>query len=431
MTNNSGIFETNSARTCTQMRVNYILRLFLVLVFWAVTMCAQADEIGPQSQSSPPQDSPATSAKAVSVLPGPLEQERLALLTKIQEAKANGVGIQNYMTAFMDLEHVVQMGTSQESIRARLDSIELALTYQLSHQEDMKHLAAPFIGRPPVQQSQRKLMSLDKARLYILGLVNADRAKYHLSPLTLDAIASAAGQMHTDEMVKFGYCRHWDMLGRKPWQRYSEAGGTCNVGENLCFSGGNSQSTDHLFSSAEIESLHVAFMDEKPPDDGHRLQILRPEHNKLGVGLSCSVNAGNVIRLALAQEFIDDYGEFSKLPNKIVRGKPFEVSGSLFPGWKQDSIVIRWEPEPKPMTKEELDRMPHSCSMPAESSSYDSKEDTMATMKVWTKDKRVHFSVRLTPDESWKSGLYYVLIWAGRTKDRAPTLVSTETTHLE
>ncbi|MBU6454382.1 MAG: hypothetical protein KGS72_21620 [Cyanobacteria bacterium REEB67] len=349
------------------------------------------------------------------------------MLTKIRAAECNGVGIQPYMTVFLDLESVVRRGESQEVIRSRLDSLQHALNEQLSpHQNLVKYTVTPSAKK----RIASRLMPLDKARLYILGLVNADRAKYHLAPLTIDATACAAGQMHTDEMVKFDYCRHWDMLGRKPWQRYNEAGGTCNVGENLCYGGGN-ESSDHLFSSAEIASLHEAFMAEKPPEDGHRLQILRPEHNKLGVGLSCSAIAGGGIRLALAEEFIDDYGRFSKLPNKIVRGAPFEVSGSLISGWKQHSIVIRWEPEPKPMTLQELESMPHSCSMPAESSSDDSKEDTMAAMKVWTKDKRAHFSVRLTPDVSWKSGLYYVFVWAGRTKDKAPTLVSTQTTHLD
>lgn len=42
----------------------------------------------------------------------------------------------------------------------------------------------------------------------------------------------------------------------------------------------------NLFTTDEIETLHALFMIEKPPEDGHRVQILRPEHNKVGVGLS-------------------------------------------------------------------------------------------------------------------------------------------------
>jgi hypothetical protein len=109
-----------------------ILGPFLVLIFLAAMGCAWADETMPPLQSSPALRSPAIpSAASVSVLAGPLETERMALLTKIQEARVKGIGIRPYMAAFLDLEGMVEKGASPESIRTKLASLNAALNKQL------------------------------------------------------------------------------------------------------------------------------------------------------------------------------------------------------------------------------------------------------------------------------------------------------------
>ena len=95
---------------------------------------------------------------------------------------------------------------------------------------------------------------------------------------------TAAAQNHCDEMARVGYIAHWDTAGKKPWQRYTEAGGRHNVGENLDYC---ILPTEEMFSGEQLEGLESSFMSEKPPEDGHREQILTPQHNKLGVGLFC------------------------------------------------------------------------------------------------------------------------------------------------
>jgi uncharacterized protein YkwD len=366
----------------------------------------------------------------LAVVPGFFQSERLTLLKKIQEAEVLGVGIKTYLSAFVELEGMVKKGASQESIRVRLDSLTKALDYQLSSQEQMKHLAAPFTERDPEPKAPVVLLPLEKARLYVLSLVNADRAKYHLAPLKLDSIASIAGQRHTDEMASVGYCAHWDISGRKPWQRYTEAGGTHMDGENLAAMWGTCKSRVGTFAASEIASMEMSFMAEKPPHDGHRVQILRPDHNKLGVGLSCVVNDRGETRVALAQEFIDEYGQYDKIPSKIIRGVPFEVTGVLFQGVTLHAVWLRREPEPEPMTKDELNKT-YSCSMPEDSYTGDDPLPKLAPMKVWTVAKRQHFLVRLMPDSSWKPGLYYVMVLASSGKNKDVTIVSTRTAHLD
>jgi uncharacterized protein YkwD len=399
---------------------------FLVSLAWATSACAQAEETNAPFQTSlAPINCTASSAVLTSVTAGPLQPERFALLTKIQEAKNRGVGIQTYMTALLDLENMVKQGATQESIQSRLNSIESALVGQLSQQDTIKRLVTPMR-----QKISKNLMSLKKARLYVLALVNADRARYNLSPVSLDSIASVAGQIHTDEMAAVGYGAHWDLSGKKPSQRYTEAGGIHNDSENIEYSYGNCLSNDHLFAAEELVEMQSSFMSEKAPHDGHRLQILRPEHNKLGVGLSCSANPNGEAFLCLAQEFIDQYGEYSKLPIAIVRSKFFDVSGSLLPGFTLDRVSIDWDPAPKPMTKEELSKTYSyangDCSITEFYAELEPK-----IVKVWKKGGRQHFTVRIVPDESWKSGLYYVSISAKSSKFNRSIQVSIRTTHLD
>lgn len=290
----------------------------------------------------------------------------------------------------------------------------------------------------------QKLLSLEQARIYMLGLVNKDRIKHGLRPLRLDPTASVAGQMHANEMAIRGYLSHWDSFGRKPAERYTFAGGSDSVGENLylasttVFSGSEKRvqnsgtfrvMTQPCFSTADLEDMQKKFMDEVPPEDGHRVQILAPEHNKVGFGLCFSQNEAQASRLALAQEFVNAYGEYLKLPNTILRGHPFDVAGSLDIGMKIYSVSICWEPQPKPMSTEELISSPRHASY---------TDDSIITffpterkkLKTWISNGRSHFSVSVTPTDSWKSGLYYVSICAMEQKTKDLFEISLRTVHL-
>jgi uncharacterized protein YkwD len=287
----------------------------------------------------------------------------------------------------------------------------------------------------------QKQLTLQQARLYMLALVNKDRARYHLSPLSLDSVATVAGQLHADEMALVGYLSHWDTLGRKPDQRYTEAGGFHHISENLADSfsltmNGNDLGVfkpvnNHLFSPKGLDRLESAFMSETPPNDNHRKQILTPEHNGAGIGLSYAENERGASRLMLAQELVDKYGEYSKLPNEIVRGSPLVISGRLLPPLTVYSVCVYWEPVPKPMTKEELEQTPRSYDYPYNSFIHLFATDRPATMKTWFEEKCEHFSVSITPTELWKPGLYYVEICAMQPKFKEPIRVSSRTVHLE
>jgi uncharacterized protein YkwD len=170
---------------------------------------------------------------------------------------------------------------------------------------------------------------IDEACRYVLTLINRDRQAEGLEPVELDAIASAGAQRHARDMASHGFTAHWGSDGSVPEQRYTEAGGTDMVQENVaCLFDGVPRDLDPSprFDPALLEQLQRMFMDEVPPNDGHRRNILKPGHHRVGIGLA---QPAAVNQPCLAQEFVDDWGDFSELPREASRSVNLHVSGEL------------------------------------------------------------------------------------------------------
>lgn len=390
------------------MSTNLLAILVIVLLFFGMSDLRAWGQAKTESQIEP----------AIKVEPGALEGERKDLLARIYSAARAGVGIKNYLIAFESIEQLVKSNSSEEKIRERMVLLNDALYDQVA----------------PLQYKRlrtKEKLTLDEAREYVVVLINADRAKYQLQPVVLDSIASKAGQAHTDEMARLNYCAHWDVSGKKPWQRYTEVGGVCSVWENLALHPvDHKMAEDQLFSAESLEKIQFSFMSEKPPDDGHRLQILGPHHNKVGIGLCQRKSDATFAQIALAQEFVNEYGEYAQIPTKISPGKAFVVSGSLIPGWKVASVEVCSESLPRPMTRGELNKT-HSCRLSLTPITKFYADEEPAAMKTWTKENKLHFAVTVTPKKDWKDGLYYIMIWTLGPETDQQILASVRTCELK
>lgn len=172
-------------------------------------------------------------------------------------------------------------------------------------------------------------MDLETARRYVLDLVNRDRAKEGLEAVERDEVAERAGQRHVEDMVQKGFTAHWGSDGSVPEQRYTQAGGVHFVQENAaCFFDGTARELDAnpTFTAEQLEKIELAFISEVPPNDGHRKNILKPVHNFVGVGLAKPVG---VEQPCMAQEFVDNYGDYTELPQKAAVGQNLNISGSV------------------------------------------------------------------------------------------------------
>jgi hypothetical protein len=163
-----------------------------------------------------------------------------------------------------------------------------------------------------------------------LVLVNRDRDEEGLEPVERDEVAERAAQRHAEDMSLKGYTAHWGSDGSVPEQRYTEAGGLQMVQENAaCFFDGVERPLDQepLFLPAELEKIQSAFINEQPPNDGHRKNILKASHNRLGIGLA---KPEGIEQLCMAQEFVDVYGEYEAIPERAKPGDEITVAGEVF-----------------------------------------------------------------------------------------------------
>jgi uncharacterized protein YkwD len=172
-------------------------------------------------------------------------------------------------------------------------------------------------------------LELDAAREYVLALVNRDRGEQGLEPVERDEVAERAGQRHVDDMTKHGFTAHWGTDGSVPEERYTEAGGEDFVNENAaCLFDAQEREldADPRFDAGLLEQIQKAFMSETPPNDGHKKNILKPVHNRLGIGLA---KPRGINQPCMAQEFVDDYGTYGELPRQARLRQVLKIEGEV------------------------------------------------------------------------------------------------------
>jgi len=279
-------------------------------------------------------------------------------------------------------------------------------------------------------RAQSDDLSIADAKQYMTSLINRDRKSMGLKEVFDDEIAERAGNLHSDEMARLGYLSHWDVSGRKPDQRYCEAGGTGYVMENghIEFSGfsddrdaGGTEFTidrDAKVSKKTVEDIEAGFFNEQPPNDGHRKNILDPDHTNVGIGLSIS-KKGDSQRLACVQEFIHSYGKVEISAPSVSLGQSFVVKGSLDPGLKLQSVDLFRDELPKPMTLKELNETYGYGPPQTRVSTYFPGTSAAAdALKVSSSGDRQEFTCQFDTEKAvWQPGLYYVYIWA-QTSDQ-------------
>jgi uncharacterized protein YkwD len=70
-------------------------------------------------------------------------------------------------------------------------------------------------------------------RANLLEMVNEEREVAKLNPLLVDELATQVATKHAQEMAVEDFASHWGRDGRKPYHRYSFAGGTQATQENV------------------------------------------------------------------------------------------------------------------------------------------------------------------------------------------------------
>lgn len=130
---------------------------------------------------------------------------------------------------------------------------------------------------------------LAAVRAQLIELLDEHRAAQGLGPLGIDRRAQAAAQAHALDMARSGVLRHVDPDGRTPFDRYHAQGGLARYyAENVAWYGLADQSRAALASA--ISKLDAQMMAERPPDDGHRANIVSPLYDSVGIGIAVGPN---------------------------------------------------------------------------------------------------------------------------------------------
>lgn len=298
-----------------------------------------------------------------------------------------------------------------------------------------------------VRAGESDELNISDAKKYMIDLINRDRKSAGLKPVVMDEAGNNAGQLHSDEMAEAGYLSHWDKKGRKPDQRYNLLGGTGFVMENahIEFSGysndeknGDKPSVftidpDAKISKKDLDEIESGFFNEKPPNDGHRRNILDPDHTSVGIGLSVA-KLGESSRLTCTQELIHNYGKIELQPGAITQGMEFVVSGKLDAGVQLQSLDLYWEELPKDKTVKELEAT-HSYGPPTEkiASYYPGIAASVNVLTSNVVDGKQEFSCKFLPQVTTKPGLYYVYVFAKQTGLTPPknTCVASKTIEVQ
>jgi uncharacterized protein YkwD len=261
--------------------------------------------------------------------------------------------------------------------------------------------------------SGKRRLTIHEARCAMVALINRDRAGQGLSPVELDEDApTKSGQAHAADMAEHGFLGHWGTDGSVPEQRLNDAGGSDMVLENaLCFTDETRRALDPspLIAIEQIEKAEDMFFHEVPPNDGHRKNILKPFHKRVGVGIAQPAPTPTEIPVpCFSQEFVDPYGRYAPIPTTLHPGQMLHVEGSALSPATVAGVGLARIPLPAPIPVAEVNRR-RSYPVPAPYQMYwPAGYKTPIPLRVHGSD----FAIDVPVSDGGKKGLYELSIWA-------------------
>jgi uncharacterized protein YkwD len=221
-------------------------------------------------------------------------------------------------------------------------------------------ICALLVHPAPARASNLSQDEALRLAIMMVDRINRDRADAGLAAVELDELASQVAAAHCQEMLDGGYFSHWNSQGLKPYQRYSLAGGTDYLAENV-YDYQTTGTLDQSLSGIAAIMLRAqdSFMAEGP-EGGHRKNILDPHHTHVGIGLAFSNNS-----LLMAQEFLNRYVSLEQCPAQVTLDQQVSVQGGVLGKGELLSVTVFHESLPKEMSLKEL-RETSAYSLPNE-----------------------------------------------------------------
>jgi hypothetical protein len=247
----------------------------------------------------------------------------------------------------------------------------------------------------------------------MVRLVNLDRASMGLPPVELDDGApTRSAQRHAQDMASHGFLGHWGTDGSVPEQRLTEAGGSDMVLENAsCFIDEKPRTLDRapLIDPKNVEKAEEMFFHEAPPHDGHRQNILKTFHKRVGVGIAQPIATATEIPVpCFAQEFIDAYAEYAPVARKVRLGDTVHVEGTMLAPATIGGVGLARAERPHKITVEDANKR-RSYPVPQPYQMYwPPGYKTPIPLKV----NGASFAIDLPISDGDRPGMYELSVWA-------------------
>jgi hypothetical protein len=199
----------------------------------------------------------------------------------------------------------------------------------------------------PVQVPQEELVQ------HALAVINSEREKAGLEPVSLSA--NEAAQVHAEDVHRTKQISHWMENGEKPYMTYTRLGGEGSVHQNVAIAGFGPEEYDNCVSTVILceridpvdaideLSYEMVYNDEECCDNGHRENILDPNHTNVSIGISY-----DQYYIALVQNFEADYSL-----DVSADGSDVEIEGRAPAGAQLHNIAVYYDPLPTPQAYED------------------------------------------------------------------------------
>lgn len=203
-------------------------------------------------------------------------------------------------------------------------------------------------GRPGLSESvnnvQPVLGSLPEHRQRMLYLINTERVRARVAPLTMSDNPSA--QYHAGNMMEYGYRSHWDINGLTPAMRYTLSGGVQRVVQNIAgpIELAETEQGESPGFGSKIIDVHRQIMSSGE----EAANVLDPWHRRVSLGVACRQGDCWVV-----QQFETDLVDFDALPS--IRNGMLTMSGEIREGLELDSVALWYHAYPRPLSLGQLD----------------------------------------------------------------------------
>jgi len=173
-----------------------------------------------------------------------------------------------------------------------------------------------------------------------------------------------------------------------------------------------------------VEQAEDMFFHERPPNDGHRKNILKPWHKKVGIGVAQPAPMPTEIPTpCFSQEFADPYGDYASIPRRMRVGETLHVEGAIARPAAFAGVGLARVDTPRPLAVSEANRR-RAYPVPSPYQMYwPPGYQTPIPVKV----SGNRFSIDVPVSDGGKPGMYELSVWASFPGSPDPVLVSLRT----